>query len=141
MREREAESLPPIAQRINHHRRLKNVKMLFSFASPPCVSLNVLGSSGPCQTTCAASRLLWYLKGSFINLLKQSFGKWDACFGMPLGFSRCFWRHLCVSFNLVNGCSIYLPDRPEDSWRRDFLPYFGFIWKDVRKHRQRLRMM
>jgi hypothetical protein len=28
--------LPLIAPRINHYRRLKNVKMLFSFASLPC---------------------------------------------------------------------------------------------------------
>lgn len=91
------------------------------------VSLNVLGSSGPRQATCAVSRLLWYLKGSFINLLKQPFGKSGACFGMSSGRLHFFPRHPCVLFSLVNGCFIYLPNRLEDSGRKNLLLYFGFI--------------
>lgn len=87
-----------------------------------------LAAVGHVRPPVQSANCSWYSKGSFINLLKQAFGKLDACSGMStafLPFLRGYYIFFCFK---VNEDFLYPQNRQQDSsfWKTLFLTFILF---------------
>lgn len=88
--------------------KIKKMQNLFSFTSLPGGVFESVAAVGHVRPPVQSANCSWFLKGSFINFLKQLFGKSDACFGMSTVFSR-FLRHYYIFFCFKVNENFFIP--------------------------------